>query len=920
MKHRGMGIIVAVAWAVTSCDVPTSGQCLTEQDCASGAECVEGLCVGASRPVAVLTAPEEVALGELVIFDASDSARPDGSNDGLAYEWKILSPEGASFDGASDASSVRMSASTPHGVYQVQLVVNDRGAFSEPVVHEFRVRNSLPAAYLAAAPEVWGRHTEVTLDASNSVDPDGDELTFEWTLVSPVDSDVRLVPGEGGLATLVTGARAEKYEIRVVVSDGYGGSDRASIEQTLGNTPPQILASAPAHVEHQCDEVTDSCVARFLLEANVTDADGEIDTDSVEWSLKSTPPWHDLGINSWISFQKVSVVENTHTFNATLTVKPRARIIAGDYVFEVKATDSDGDTAKEQVTVAVGNRSPTISFEGYENGIPALATTSFVNGNFVATLSATVEVADEDNDQLMIEFLKLETESGVSVNGPTVSPESPTIAVYTISVAMEHRHAFIDGETPVFELKAKVTDVNGGEGFSSWPVVLWNPPASIDGRLFDDDDELRSNRHSYGALAGRGVGYFHEFDVSGLEIKNPSGAPLNVIWNVSEGPANVRLDVEGDSELTPRTLVLFSTRKDIIDASIKVNLRIEDVFGVVTERAKIFSMGNQLPIVQNMPSGEVVGHVYGIPSGGAPGLKGYYQTRSLSSFNVVDPDGDPVEIISWEASTAGLGNNKINKIINGPNNKPTSITLFSTDRAIVDEDITLKVTYTDGVVSKPVVAESVLKMTNRPPEIIANSYIIGGETASDEEVVEVFSCGGKQDDFCASYTETGTCRQECALRLGTNCYSWRAMTTNVVWGGILSGVGPSTETAPSLTQRIQVRDPDGDPVSISFSVPFVWMIGYQQYNRFQGPNGFSSTVKVDCVTNESTGIATCETTNGFGFIPENMPGEQFIYAERDVVDVITAVPHDGFKSGASVSGKVRRTYRSSSPCMPIIRL
>ena len=95
-------------------------------------------------------------------------------------------------------------------------------------------RNTDPVARMTTShqsvPAGDNHQTVVTLDASNSTDADGNPLTFSWTVPS----------GEFENGTSSTDAIIEvsfpgtaPYTVTVVVSDGKGGTDSASITITL---------------------------------------------------------------------------------------------------------------------------------------------------------------------------------------------------------------------------------------------------------------------------------------------------------------------------------------------------------------------------------------------------------------------------------------------------------------------------------------------------------------------------------------------------------------------------------------------------------------------------------------------------------------------------------------------------------------
>ena len=89
--------------------------------------------------------------------------------------------------------------------------------------------NAAPVASISASPQNVpagdGNQTIVALDASESTDPDGDTISFQWTVPN----------GTFENGTSATDALIEvsfpgtaPYEVVLVVADGNGGTDEAS--------------------------------------------------------------------------------------------------------------------------------------------------------------------------------------------------------------------------------------------------------------------------------------------------------------------------------------------------------------------------------------------------------------------------------------------------------------------------------------------------------------------------------------------------------------------------------------------------------------------------------------------------------------------------------------------------------------------
>ncbi len=91
-------------------------------------------------------------------------------------------------------------------------------------------QNRAPNAVIAANPTVTAvgdNHTTVvTLDGTGSSDPDGDTLSFSWTVPNG-----RFVNGTSATDPLVqvTFPGTAPYTVTVVVNDGKGGTDTASV-------------------------------------------------------------------------------------------------------------------------------------------------------------------------------------------------------------------------------------------------------------------------------------------------------------------------------------------------------------------------------------------------------------------------------------------------------------------------------------------------------------------------------------------------------------------------------------------------------------------------------------------------------------------------------------------------------------------
>ena len=139
-------------------------------------------------PIADAGPSYAVAPGEGAILDGSASSDPEGGV--LTYRWTLVSRPLTSSAALADATSVTaLLVPDKKGVYRVQLVVNDGALDSAPAFVDITAVNRPPVAN--AGPDRTltftqppGSFESFALDGSGSADPDGDVLTWSWTIAS----------------------------------------------------------------------------------------------------------------------------------------------------------------------------------------------------------------------------------------------------------------------------------------------------------------------------------------------------------------------------------------------------------------------------------------------------------------------------------------------------------------------------------------------------------------------------------------------------------------------------------------------------------------------------------------------------------------------------------------------------------------
>jgi hypothetical protein len=136
---------------------------------------------GNSAPVAEAGPHQEVKPGTLVTLDGTSSSDADG--DSLKYIWSFDADSPKAI--LSDDESPTPSFMPEEGEYRLKLEVDDGTVRSREdfVTVRASAGNSRPIA-IAGSDQIVAPGTPITLDASDSRDVDGDELTYSWRILS----------------------------------------------------------------------------------------------------------------------------------------------------------------------------------------------------------------------------------------------------------------------------------------------------------------------------------------------------------------------------------------------------------------------------------------------------------------------------------------------------------------------------------------------------------------------------------------------------------------------------------------------------------------------------------------------------------------------------------------------------------------
>lgn len=315
-------------------------RCESSSQCSEDAVCAEGFCVYDPLPRVHLQASQDRArVGDVVVFDARESFLP---GHGQLETSLILEPE----------DCAELLPSDEAGVFPVRIVrpkvdllatLVGRSPTGREVRSTLRVQreNSPPTLALETLDEAFQPGQEVTFVATVE-DPDGDEVTLDWSLE---EGPGELVVGDGAASLLLSGEDGSRYRLRVDADDGsLGGRSFAELSFEGKNLPPRIVSLTLPPIEHQC--AGNACQAGGRLDAEVADV-GPV---TYEWFARGGGDGEG----------QMNIDAHTSKTPWLIVYSHLAGRIAGTYRVELQARDGFGAISVVSGEIQVTNRPPVL--------------------------------------------------------------------------------------------------------------------------------------------------------------------------------------------------------------------------------------------------------------------------------------------------------------------------------------------------------------------------------------------------------------------------------------------------------------------------------------------------------------------------------------------------------------------------------
>jgi len=195
----------------------------------SSPETIEISIIANQPPLANAGSDIETVTGSIIALDGTKSTDPE--EDQLMYDWEIVSkPSGSSMTFANSSLSKPIIQPDISGEYLIQLTVSD--GINTSIIDEVIVTavTNVPPVALAGNDLTTIEHLTVDLDGSESNDPDGKPLLYQWSFVTkPLGSNASILNANTSKPSIQPDTEG-LYTIKLRISDGtFTSEDQVQI-------------------------------------------------------------------------------------------------------------------------------------------------------------------------------------------------------------------------------------------------------------------------------------------------------------------------------------------------------------------------------------------------------------------------------------------------------------------------------------------------------------------------------------------------------------------------------------------------------------------------------------------------------------------------------------------------------------------
>ncbi len=419
----------------------------------SSATCIVNVTWENEPPTAVTGPDQTVAEGSVVTLDGSNSNDPD---DGIAsYGWEQTEGPAVTL---SDASAIQPTFTAPNvgiggAALTFRLTVTDNGGLKSSATCIVNVTwENKPPTAITGPDQTVAEGSVVTLDASNSIDPDDGISSYGWTQTegpAVTLSDASAIQPTFTAPNVDDSGAALKFELTVTDNGGLKNTATCIVNVTGINDPPTAITGP----------------TQTVGELVVVTLDGSKSTDPENETLSYA--WKQIGGQS-VTLSNASVSNPTFT---TPTVGTTGEALT----FELTVTDQGGLQSSATCIINITWRNKPPKAEAGPN--------QTVEDETTVTLDGTASTDPDDN---IASYLWQQT-VGISVTLSDASSAQPSFTAPNVGPK---------GATLTFKLT--VTDKGGLKASDTCTVTIQRNPAHAAAHLLEDT--------LYTAYAGIGYG------------------------------------------------------------------------------------------------------------------------------------------------------------------------------------------------------------------------------------------------------------------------------------------------------------------------------------------------------------------------------------------------------------------------------
>lgn len=182
---------------------------------------------------------------------AADQHSSDPEGQALTYAWSLLDGAGVPIPGSQRSSTPASFPNLAPGTYRVRLAVTDpSGGFdaTEQTVTVAAASVNRPPVAVAALVSVvqpTRRAGSFTVSGTNSYDPDGDPITYEWTVRDAASNVVATAPTASATFSVFPGT----YTATLIVRDAVTGTAAAPISVVINAPAPNVSITGPSAMQ-----------------------------------------------------------------------------------------------------------------------------------------------------------------------------------------------------------------------------------------------------------------------------------------------------------------------------------------------------------------------------------------------------------------------------------------------------------------------------------------------------------------------------------------------------------------------------------------------------------------------------------------------------------------------------------------------